>query len=123
MDQKEFFEKHNSLICELYEYRDGNESDDAIIAARWLEEPFKLGIESNIETLKAIIDEAQDVAKHFDQQHKAFRKEANRVLIADPEKAKAWLEKMIPIWRDILGQLELKRREKPDSDHPGNCLR
>lgn len=121
MDKIEFLETHRSLIGELYEYRDATDSDDAIIAARWLEEPFKLGIESNIETVKAIIDEAQNVASHFDQQQEAFRLEANRVLIDDPGKAKAWLEKMIPIWRDILGKLESKRRENPDFDPPGNC--
>ena len=108
MDCNIFFDTHLSLIGELYEYRDGSEADDAIVAERWLKEPFKLGIRSNIETLKAIIIEARDVLDHFDEQKEAFRKEANRGMLAEPDKAKAWLEKMIPVWEGIQRKLELR---------------
>lgn len=118
MTELEFVAKYGVLCAEMSEYWDGDtatgkEADDYNLAQRWLrEDDSGLPLKYNIATLRTFIVEARDVLSHFDECAPYVQAELNLGRTNTPEKSRAWLEKMIPIWEEVLRQVEEKWRSE-----------
>lgn len=106
----DFVAKYPTLSAELYEYREVPLAEDASVAERLGTAPFENGLDARIETVQAIVEQAKTALAAFPAEAADFRRAANRKLLADPATARAWLERMIPIWERVADRLRLMKR-------------
>lgn len=117
MNRKDFLRRYNSLVAEMSEYWESDEatgkgSDDIKLAQRWLEPHDDLSLQYNIATLSSVIAGGRDVLAHFDDCAPFVVEALNLGRTRSHENARAWLQRMIPIWETVLKEVEARFRAR-----------